>query len=253
MNRRHWLTLAGALALGGVGVMGGRASAGFEQSYSAWHKSPYSYYYRYYYSQPKTYDYVILYPKQPRYLYYYNPTAKLYWGRFDLKAKGYSLLAEADRKGLLKDIPESKFPEPGDMPQVPGGKDGETVQVPPDDLPADLPTGEDLTAKTDTPKTDPAKADADPAPVKPAKPSDPATPADPQPGTGGAVTPANSGTTADPPKPPANPGPATPAPGSGAGTPAPGSGATAPPAGSRDSGPVPLNLPPGKDSCPRKP
>ena len=233
MNRRHWLGLAGALALGVIGVVGGRADAGFPQSYSDWHKSPYSYYYRYYYSRPNTYDYVILYPKQPRYLYYYNPVAKVYWGRFDLKSKGYSLLAEADRKGLLKDIPESKFPEPGDMPQVPGGQDGEKVQTPPTDLPTDLPVGEDLT------KTDTAKADADPA--KPNKTPDAATPADAQPAAGGAVTPTSTGTTADAPKPAVTPDPPA---------------AGAPPA-SKDPGPAPVQLPPGKDdcdkNCPKKP
>jgi hypothetical protein len=247
MNRRHWLALAGALALGVVGAMGSRADAGFHQSYSAWHKSPYHYYYRYYYSAPQTYDYVILYPAQPRYLYYYNPVSKIYWGRYDLKAKGYSLLAEVDRKGLVKDIPEAKFPEPGDMPQVPGGQEGEKVQVPPDDLPADLPVGEDLTAKndpakadtakTDTAKTDTAKTDADPA--KPIKTPD-TVPTDAQPASGsGAVTPAGSTTTVDAPKPTVTPDPPAAAP------------------GPKDPGPAPVQLPPGKagcdKSCPKNP
>ena len=209
MNRRHLLGLAGALALGLVGVVGGRADAGFEQSYSGWNKSPYHYYYRIYHSRPKTYDYVILYPTQPRYLYYYNPVAKAYWGRFDLKAKGYSLLAEADRKGLLKDIPDSKFPEPGDMPQVPGGDEGEKVQTPPTDLPTDLPVGEDLTAKTDPkPDTDPGKVNKTPDTTTPDTP--------PTPGSGGAVTPTGTGTTVDAPKSPANPGTAPPTPDGGA-------------------------------------
>jgi hypothetical protein len=239
MNRRHWFGLAGALALGLVGLVGGRADAGFEQSYSGWHKSPYSYYYRVYHSRPSSYDYVILYPTQPRYLYYYNPAAKQYWGRFDLKAKGYSLLAEADRKGLLKDIPESSFPEPGDLPQVPGGEEGEKVKSPPEDLPTDLPVGEDVTAKTD-PKPE---TKADPDPGKPGKPADPVTPDAPTPGSGGAVTPTGGGTTVDAPKPPANPGTTPPAPGGGTAAP--------------DAGAPPVKLPPGKDdcdkNCPKKP
>ena len=241
MNRRHWLALAGALALGVVGVMGSRADAGFHQSYSAWHKSPYHYYYRYYYSTPQTYDYVILYPAQPRYLYYYNPVSKVYWGRYDLKAKGYSLLAEVDRKGLVKDIPDAKFPEPGDMPQVPGGQEGEKVQVPPIDLPTDLPVGEDLTVKTDPAKadpakTDPAKTDADVA--KTNKPAD-GVGTDPQPGSGGAVTPASSTTTADALKAPVTPDPPATAPGAVPGA------APAP----KDPGPAPVQPPPGKDGC----
>jgi hypothetical protein len=242
MERRNWLGLAWALAVG-VGVfVGGRADAGFEQSYSGWHKSPYSYYYRYYYSLPNTHDYVTYFPTQPRYLYYYNPVAKLYWGRFDLQAKGYSLLAEADRKGLLKDIPESKFPVPGDLPAVPGGQDGEKVLTPPVDLPADLPVAGDL-----GPATTDAKGDPDPG--KPDKTPDPVTPTPaPAAGAGGVVAPPNPGTPADPPKPSAGPGPGTAPPATPADSPKPSAGpGTAPP----DSGKPGTPLPPGKDGWKR--
>jgi hypothetical protein len=243
MNRRNWLGLAWALALGVVGLVGGRADAGFEQSYSGWHKSPYAYYYRYYHSLPNTHDYVICYPDQPRYLYYYNRVSKVYWGRFDFQTKGYSLLAEADRKGLLKDIPESKFPEPSDLPPVPGGQDGETVLAPPSDLPTDLPSGADV-----GPATTDAKGDADPG--KPDKTPDPGTPTPPPAPGGGAVAPPNPGTPADAPKSPAGPGPGTAPPGTPADAPkpavVPGPG-TAPP----DSGKPGTRPPPGKDGWKR--
>ena len=45
-----------------------------------------------------------------------------YWGRYDLKAKGYSVLAEKDRGAKLDDIPEKAFPKPGKMPNIPESK-----------------------------------------------------------------------------------------------------------------------------------
>src|SRR5262249_43131505 len=110
------------------------------------------YYYRTYYYYPTpvattySYHYAIYYPSQPRYVYYYNPVSQQYWGRFEFdangKAKGYSLLAEKDRKGKLSDIPESAFPKPAEMPAIPGTTDGEKMAQPPYDLPKDdLPKG----------------------------------------------------------------------------------------------------------------
>jgi hypothetical protein len=77
-------------------------------------------------------------------VYYYNPVSQQYWGRFEFgedgKAKGYSLLAEKDRKEKLADIPESAFPKPAAMPAIPGTTDGEKMLPPPTDLPlTDLP------------------------------------------------------------------------------------------------------------------
>lgn len=104
-----------------------------------------NYHYRRYYYQPveavKTYSYhyTIYYPSQPTYVYYYNPVRKVYWGRFEVdengKAKGYSMLAEKDRKETLKEIPESAFPKPGEMPLIPDAKDKEKMLPPPADRP----------------------------------------------------------------------------------------------------------------------
>ncbi len=88
----------------------------------------YGYYYTNYYFQTTvtqttyTYHYCIYYPSQPQYIYYYNPSSQVYWGRYEIGSKGdkrYSLLAEKDRKKDLKDIPESAFPKPGKMPTIP--------------------------------------------------------------------------------------------------------------------------------------
>jgi len=83
-----------------------------------------SYYYKPYVSYPSySYHYCICYPSQPSYVYYYNPHRGYYWGRYDLNAKGYSLLAEADRKATVAEIPESAFPKAGQMPLIPTGVD----------------------------------------------------------------------------------------------------------------------------------
>lgn len=115
------------------------------QYYSSWSYYPsYGYYYRTYYYKPYAsysgyhYHYCIYYPSRPRYIYYYNPYRRVYWGRFDTQGKDgkhYSLLSEKDRKGKLSDIPESAFPEPGQMPVIPESEDGTRIAPPPKDLP----------------------------------------------------------------------------------------------------------------------
>lgn len=116
-----------------------------EQS-SAGHYSPYSYHSRYgyyysrYYYKPRAshrgyrYHYAIHYPSRPRHVYYYNAYKGLYWGRFDLEGKPgeqYSLLEGADRKGLLKEIPEAAFPKPAEMPRVPESEGDDRIEPPP--------------------------------------------------------------------------------------------------------------------------
>lgn len=138
---------AGLLALGGVGVVDTpKAEASYvqygRQYYGNWsYNEINSYHYRHYYYKPVvtaptySYHYVIHYPAQPRYYYYYNPVKRHYWGRFDTQEKGYSLLAEADRKEKLEDIKESAFPKPAAMPNVPDTEDKLAIDTPPDDAP----------------------------------------------------------------------------------------------------------------------
>ena len=66
------------------------------QAYSGWCKQG-GYYFSTYYHQPKPGgEYkshrVIYYQPKGQYLFYYDPYTKKYWGRYDLEAKGYSLL-----------------------------------------------------------------------------------------------------------------------------------------------------------------
>jgi hypothetical protein len=144
MNRNQRITaFVFALVVGASLLQPQSAFASGRNYYSSWSYRPQStYYYSYYYYKPtstqKTYSYhyCIYYPSRPRYVYYYNPVRKVYWGRYDLEQKGYSLLAEKDRKEKLDDIPESAFPEPGKMPEIPESKDGERVlRIDPDSLP----------------------------------------------------------------------------------------------------------------------
>ncbi|QDU40821.1 hypothetical protein Mal4_51830 [Maioricimonas rarisocia] len=132
------------------------ADAGYRQYYGSWSYHPsYRYYYRPYYYKPYTsysgykYHYCIHYPSRPRYVYYYNPHRRQYWGRFDLEGKDgaqYSLLKDEDRAEKLSDIPEEAFPKPAAMPAVPESEDGAQIE-PPEGVPEqDLPEGAPATA-----------------------------------------------------------------------------------------------------------
>jgi hypothetical protein len=117
---------------------------GNRQYYSGFsYHSSHNYYYSSYYYKPydsysgyKTH-YCIYYPSTPRYVYYYNTYSQQYWGRYDLEEKGYSLLAEKDRSGDLKKIPETAFPKPGKMPTIPEAEDNNTamLEISPESLP----------------------------------------------------------------------------------------------------------------------
>ncbi len=134
--------------LGGLTVAGSSPSAnaqyGYRQYYSSWRYYPSrSYYYRSYYYKPYVsysgykHHYCVYYPSRPSYIYYYNPYKQVYWGRYDVEAKGYSLLAEKDRKQKLEEIPEEAFPAPGKMPAIPESEDNVPIAEPPQDLPTE--------------------------------------------------------------------------------------------------------------------
>lgn len=121
------------------------ADAALRQYYSGWtYYAARGYYYRTYYSKPDEeylgyqHQYCIYYTAQPRYLYFFDPETRVYWGRFDTHGEPgaeYSVLAEKDRREKLTDIPESAFPPPGDIPPIPGARDGMRM-IMPKDLPA---------------------------------------------------------------------------------------------------------------------
>ena len=153
LNRRIALWLLGAtLLVGSVQVPEAVAARLARHYYSGWSYQPArTYYYSYYYYKPyATYNgyahhYCVYYTSSPRYVYYYNPVRRVYWGRYDVEAKGYSMLAEKDRKADLKDIPEEAFPKPGEMPAIPESEDGEQMlpidvtKLPSDKDPDDAP------------------------------------------------------------------------------------------------------------------
>ena len=126
------LALLAAVAF--VGVLGTAkdAEAGY---YGGWnYYGSYGYHYTNYYYTPYHYHYCLYYPSYPRYVYYYNPYKRVFWGRFDLEGKPgqqYSMLAEKDRKAKLSDIPESAFPAPGPMPVLPDVAGNEQIELPP--------------------------------------------------------------------------------------------------------------------------
>lgn len=136
------------------------APAAYRQYYSSWtyHPTRRYHYCRYYYKPYSSYSgyqyhYAVRYPRTystqarySRYVYFYNPRKRVYWGRFDLEGqpgKQYSLLKNEDRKESLDDIPEKAFPAPAAMPVIPESKDNTQIQpIDPKSLPAD--GGDDL-------------------------------------------------------------------------------------------------------------
>ena len=140
------LALLAAALFGGLTVASNPPSAnayyGYRQYYSSWRYYPSrTYYYRSYYYKPYVsytgyrHHYGVYYPSYPNYVYYYNPYKQVYWGRYDLEAKGYSMLADEDKKQKLEDIPDSAFPPPGEMPVIPEAEDSVRIEAPPTDLP----------------------------------------------------------------------------------------------------------------------
>jgi len=114
------------------------AGYGHRQYYSSWaYHNTNNYHYRTFYYKPyvtyTSYHYhYCVYQPQARYVYFYNPVRRVYWGRFDTQGTEgaqYSLLAEKDQNGDLKSIPESAFPPPAAMPSIPGAEDGALIQA----------------------------------------------------------------------------------------------------------------------------
>lgn len=139
--------LAFAVAVTLIGGAADSAPHSPRQYYSSWNKHPTrAYSYRQYFYKPSPtfagykHHYVISYRARPKFLYFFNPYKKVFWGRCPSDHGGkpkYSLLAEKDRKGQISEIPEEAFPEPGALPPVPEATDDATLDLPPDDLPPD--------------------------------------------------------------------------------------------------------------------
>jgi hypothetical protein len=136
MNMLKW-TAAGVVvaALVACSASSAQAYGGYYSGYQYYPSRGYYasyYYYKPYRTYPSYYHhYCVYYPSTPRYVYYYNPYRRTYWGRYDLEEKGYSMLAEKDRRERLAEIPESAFPKPGEMPAEPDSTDGSKLLPPP--------------------------------------------------------------------------------------------------------------------------
>lgn len=143
MTRLNTLAAAAVLLSGAVAVAGECATP--RQYYSHWQKAPASEYaYRTYYYKPAEdyagykHHYVI---HKGDYNYYYNPYEKKVWGRCHAQHNGqplYQLLAPQDRRASISEIPETAFPQPGPLPPIPESKDQVVLDLPPDDLPAEV-------------------------------------------------------------------------------------------------------------------
>jgi hypothetical protein len=144
-SRRMLLIAFGLTLMTGVASIAADFHFGPRQYYGAWRRHPQrAYHYRHYYYKPRAnfsgyrHHYVVHFHSRPQHHYFYNPYSKRYWGRCPVKQgeePKYSLLAEKDRKATVKDIPESAFPEPGELPGVPEATDDAKLDLPPDDLP----------------------------------------------------------------------------------------------------------------------
>ncbi len=156
MRVLKYVMLAAGLAVTAATPSKSDAGYGGRQYYSSWHNhGNYGYHYRTYYYKPydnyHTYKhhYVVYQPKYPKHYYFYNPYKKQYWGRCPTTYcdpsytynpnQAYSLLKDVDRGPTIGGIPENKFPPPAAMPPIPESTDGQKVELPPDDLPADVP------------------------------------------------------------------------------------------------------------------
>ena len=113
-----------------AGGGGSQAEAGHYSTWTA--RGPY--HYSHYYYSPTRYHYVVSFPSQPRYLYFFNPHSRLYWGRFDREGKPgaeFSTLSENDRREHLSEIQETAFPKPGKIPSIPDSDNDDPIDPPP--------------------------------------------------------------------------------------------------------------------------
>lgn len=143
MTFRTFVATSAAMLFALLAVSAAEAG-GPRQYYGAWQKQPKTdYYYRNLYYKPTAnyagykHHYVIYHPQRPKHYYFYNPYKKSYWGRCSTSYGDnptYSMLEDEYRKPSLGDIPESAFPTPSALPDVPGAV-GERLDLPPDDLP----------------------------------------------------------------------------------------------------------------------
>src|SRR5262249_12025200 len=95
------------------------SAAGPRQLYSPCEMHENGYLYSVYHFRPdaqqEKYDWhqAIVYAKQPRYVYFYNPAAEKFWGRFDRLTGGCSVLPDRDQADRVSAIAPVAFRKPG--------------------------------------------------------------------------------------------------------------------------------------------
>lgn len=145
------------VAVATVGLLPALAKADEpRQVYGKWKEGNHYFYRTYNFKPTPTSDYqqhiVICYKTDRRYYYFYNPESKKFWGRCEVvqpECPTYAMLAEEDRKGNLKDIPDSAFPKPTTPPTLGevaglekiGAVRDERLQLPPDEPPPSFTAG----------------------------------------------------------------------------------------------------------------
>ncbi len=137
------------------------------QHYGPWSFYPDRKYYwcRYYFSLQQgartyQYHYCIYYPSRSQYIFYYDPAGRVYWGRFDREAKGFSMLQPAERNASLNQIAAGAYAPAGAMPAIPGSRGEAAIEQPP--APPQRMPGEG--SQTGPSPQDPTSQPQDPAP-----------------------------------------------------------------------------------------
>ncbi|MCA9114985.1 MAG: hypothetical protein KDA79_07850 [Planctomycetaceae bacterium] len=197
MHRFGKVVLYVSLAAAMAGMWAETAQAAYRQYFTAWaYHEQRDYHYRTWYFKPTEqtsgyrHHYCLYFPTRPKYVYWYDPTAKQFWGRYELSGKEgarFSVLKPEDRATSIDAIAEDSFPAAGPMPALPDSTDG----VPVDPLPS-LPEGvtppgpeEAASPNEEKPAAEPGpapKPDAEPAPKPATEPKpEPAPKPEPEP------------------------------------------------------------------------
>ncbi len=116
---------------------------GKRQCYSAkWELDPTgSYYYCKYHFQPAEkaayqYHYAIYFPTDPEWIYYHNPTTKLYWCRAytntaDKDGKIWIVVPKDDRRDQPGNVPADAWKRTPEVPAIPGSRVNAAMEPPP--------------------------------------------------------------------------------------------------------------------------
>src|SRR5690242_17978537 len=129
MNALKYLPLAFVLGLGLLPNPARAEGYPHRQYYGGWQQTS-NYWYRPYYFKPTPeysgykHNWVVYYPNQPEYYYFYSPYSKQVWGRCPVHTGGvgaYSFLKEEDRPApgeITAAPPKAPFPPQAAPPTI---------------------------------------------------------------------------------------------------------------------------------------